>query len=419
MKRSGAHIQIPKSDDGPKRYNDDDDDATIDILVEGDAIAAEIARREIEAIVNERTSTVNIRLRDVPAELYPFLAGPYNVGSDALSQGRDVEIKIPHYYSWTHQPPPQVASPNDLPSFIPHPDRHIQLSGDRNAVQDVKAQIERQVEALRKSITLSELAINRGQHQFILGNDGESLHDLLKDTGCSVILPPESNDTEMLTIVGPRDRLETGMDSVMNLATSMQMASVDVARQHSSAPLGAQAHARALTDYLRQRQAIAKLEKLYDSRIVLPAGNDGPMTWEVYSRDGKNTIRARSDIMNLINAHPPTRLKHLEMDPFFYQHLREHHQARVQQDYGVHVVVPPENEQSRHLILVYEGPNSGEDFELPRQRPSPTEVSNFEQALMAAYNDLRQIASSQKPIDTRDIEVPSRYENLGIPLSVN
>ena len=418
MKRSGAHVQIPKGDEGSSRRNGDDDDTTIDVLVEGDAIAAEIARREIEAIVNERTSTVNVRLREVPAELYPFLAGPHNVGTDALSHGRDVEIKIPHYYSWTHQPPPQVASRHDVPGFASHPDMHIQLSGDRNAVQDVKAQIERQVEALRQSITLSELAINRGQHQFILGNNGESLHDLLKETGCSVILPPDSDGTEMLTIVGPRDRLDIGMDSVMNLATSMQMASVDLARQHSNAPLGAQAHARALTDYLRQRQAVAQLEKLYDSRIVLPTGNDGPMTWEVYSRDGKNTIRARSDIINLINAHPPSRLKHIEMDPFFHQHLQDHHQARLQQDYGVHLVMPREPEQSRQLVLVYEGPNSGEAFELPRQRPSPAEIANFEKALRTAHDDLMQIASGHKPIATHSVEVPSRYLRPFFPLFI-
>ena len=411
MKRSGAHIQIPKSEESSTRQNDDDDDVTIDVQVEGDAIAAAIARREIEAIVNERTSTVNVRLRDIPAELFPFLAGPHNAGVDALAQD-GVEVKIPHYYSWTHQPPPQVASPNDFPNFVPHPDMHIQLSGERNAVQDVRTQIEQQVEALRKSITLSELAINRGQHQFILGANGESLHDLLSDTGCSVILPPESDNTEMLTIVGPRDRLENGMDSVMNLATSMQMASIDVARQHSNAPLGAQAHARALTDYLRQRQAIAQLEKLYDSRIVLPTGNDGPITWEVYSRDGKNTIRARSDIMSLINAHPPSRLRHMEMDPFFHQHLRDHHQARLQQEYGVHLVLPREPEESRQLVLVYEGPESSSGFELPRQRPSAAEVSNFEKALLTAYDDLMQIASRQEPIGTRSVEIPSRYASL-------
>ena len=387
----------------------DDDDATIDVSIEGDAVAAEMARREIERIVNERTSTVNMRLRDIPAEFYPFIAGPHGSGANALEQGRDIKVKVPHYYSWSHQPPPQPPSSNSSPEFLPHPSSHILLSGDRHAVQEARAEIERQVAELRQQLTLSQLAIPRGQHQFILGDGGASLHDLLEETGCAVILPPDSDDTELLTITGPFDRMESGMDKVMNLATSMQMQSVDIARQHSNAPTGAQAHARALTRYLQQREAIAQLEKLYDSRIVLPATEDGPVSWEVYSRDGKNVIRARSDIMNLINAHPPSRLRHIDMDPFFHAHLREEQSRQIRENYGVHIVLPKVSDDTSPVVLVYEGPQErGSGFDLPRQRPSQSEIAEFETALHQAQDHILRLINGQERIATTEIDVPSK-----------
>jgi hypothetical protein len=408
--RTGAKIQVPKTEDSPPAL-EDDDSATIDVSIEGDAVAAEMARREIERIANERTSTVSVRLRDIPAELYPFIAGPNGSRIDKLKQGRDVEVKVPHYYSWSHQAPPQPSSNNSPPGFVPHPSSHIQLSGDRRAVQDVRAEIERQAAALHQQITLAQVpGINRGQYQFIVGDGGEALHDLLRHTGCAVILPPESDDSEILNITGPYDRIESGIDRVMELAASMQMSSVDIARQHQNAPMGAHAHARALTRYLQQREAIARLEKMHDSHIVVPTSEDGPVTWEVYSRDGKNNIRAKSDIMNLVNAHPPTRLRHVNMDPFFYQHLQEEESQRIRENYGVHLILPRQTDNNPQVVLVYEGPNAGQgEFDMPRQRPSQSEIAEFESALQQAQQHILNLITGQDSIGTRDIDVPSKY----------
>ena len=146
--RTGARIQVPRPDDGAGPGGDDDDEGAIEVLIEGDSVAAEMARREIEAIVNERTSTVNIRLKDIPAEFYPFLAGPHNAGIATLEDGREVRVHIPHQHVWTVPPPPMPA-PNQRPQFGPARENPIRVSGERLAVQAVCAEIERQVQRLR------------------------------------------------------------------------------------------------------------------------------------------------------------------------------------------------------------------------------------------------------------------------------
>lgn len=409
-KRTGARVQVPKAEEVATPAFDDDDSMTIDVTIEGDAVAAEMARREIEAIVNERTSTVNLRLRDIPEEYYPFIAGPHDARIRAMEDGRQIKVQVPQYHTWSGQPPPQAPAPGMLPQFEPNRGSHIRISGDRAAAQEARLEIERRVEELRREITLSQLAINRGQHQFIIGDQGTSIHDLLEETGCAVILPPSTDDTEMLTITGPQDNLDSAIEKIMNLATSMHMASIDIAKQHASAPAGAQAHARALTQYLQQRQAIEQLERQYDARIVLPASEDSPMNWEVYSRDGKNTIRARSDIMNLINAHPPKRLRQVRVDPFYHQHIRRQAAQRIRDEFGVHLLLPEETIPIPQVILVYEGPDvsSTSEYSLPRQRPSKEEMAQFEQALQQAESHVQSLIQGRQQLASRTLNIPSK-----------
>lgn len=400
-KKTGAKIQVPKGEaEGPA---EGDDSATIDVLIEGDAVAAEMARREIEAIVNERTSTVNLKLRDIPAEFYPFIAGAHNARVNQLEEGRDLRIQVPRYHNWVGQAPPQVARGQPAP-FTAQAANPIHISGDRQAAQEARAEIERQVEALKRQLTVDQMPIERGRHQFIVGERGSSLHDFLEETGCTVILPPDSDQSETLYIVGPPDKIENGINKVMDLASSMSMASVDVARQHANAPMGAQTHARNLARYLRQRRAVEELERLHNASVVLPTSADGPTAWDIYSRDGKNTMRARTDIVNLINGHPPSRLRPMDVDPFYFHHLQQRHAQAIRDQHGVHLVFPEEVEETPELLLVYEGPAAPSEYSLPRGAPSPAEIQAFQKQLQQAQQQILSLIGGREPIVKRDVE---------------
>ncbi|KAL5048293.1 hypothetical protein BDW71DRAFT_27825 [Aspergillus fruticulosus] len=407
QQRTGARVQVPRAEE-PTGDEDEEND-TIDVLIEGDAVAAEMARREIEAIVKERASNMNLRLRSIPPEFFPFIAGPHNASLREIEERTKAQIHVPRYDTWQSQPPPQEAEPGHV-QFTAVPDRHILISGERSATQDARAEIEKLAADLQRQLTLRQLAINRGQHQFILGDNANALHEFLAETGCAVVLPPPSDETEFLTVTGPLQRIEDGINRAMDLATSMQMASIDLSRQHPNAPLGPHAHARALTRYLAERQIIKELEGMYDSRIALSPASDGPVTWEVYSRDGKNTIRARSDILNLVQAHPPARLRHLSIDPYFHPYLRSRSIPQLRSDYGVHVLIP-EDVDSPDVVLVYEGPSaSSAQVEIPRQRPSAADLATFEKTLQEAQEYLLSSLGSQDDIITKNVSIPSKYQ---------
>ena len=406
-KKSGAKIRLAKQS-AVAPDAEDDDDATVDVEIEGDAITAEAARREIEAIVGQRTSTVSTRMRHVPPEYYPFLAGAHNSRVNAFEEGRNVQVKIPHYHTWQAQPPPPRTHTHHPLPFTPQEGYNIHISGDRDAARQVQAEIEREVAELQSILYHDQTSIPRERHPFILGDRGNSLHDFLEETGCSVIMPPPSSDTEVLTIVGPKDQIENATNKVMDLAMSMQMQSLDIGRQHPQASGGGRPHSRDLMRYLQQRQAFQDLEQLHNANVVIPEEQGGPSAWQVFARDGRNAIKARTDLMNLVSAHPPARFRNLDLHPYHQHRLQRQNAQVVRDNYGVHLVFAEPELDDKQLLLVYEGPGSAEDYRFPTSRPSGEELARFEQALAEAEAYILGQAMDQS-IVRQSVEAPIKY----------
>ncbi|KAH6629166.1 hypothetical protein C7974DRAFT_463297 [Boeremia exigua] len=399
-KRTGARIQVPKAEAG------EDEDTVVNVHIEGNALTAEMARREIDAIVNERTSTVNLRLKDIPAEFYPFLAGPQNKYVDNLTRGKDIDMKIPEYYMWQTQAPPQNAR-NQPGNFVPQANFPIQISGERVAAQQLQAELERRVQQLRQQLAVDQRSIERGRHQFLVGDRGGSLHDFLEETGCSLVLPPSSDDSEEVYIVGPPGKIEQGINKLEDLAAAMTMATADATREHRGP--GSQAHAHNLTRYLRQRKALAELERLHEASIVAPKGSDGPTAYEIYARDGKNSMKARGDIMSIFGAHPPSRFSTVNVDPFYHEYLREKAAPQIRQDTGVHIVFPDEEEESPELVFVYESRDPYEQYSVPRGKPQNDEINAYKKALQEASELIQRLTKNQPSIASRDLEASQKF----------
>lgn len=393
---------MPKSE-GLPAYGADEDDDMIDIVVEGNPMSIQQARKAIEKIANERGASVTSKLRTVPAEFYPFISGP----AESLESRHGVQIKVPSHHTWTVQPPPQKPSAGQAPSFIPaFGDNHISFAGDRAAVQAARAEIEMLSQRLREQLTLEQFAMNKGRHQFIIGERGVSPQDFFAETGCALILPTDE-DEESITIVGPADRMEAAVDHAMTLAGGMNSSNFDISKIHRNAPGGARAHALNVTKYLRDRQAIEAIEKLHGTHIETPFENDGALAWEIYSRDNKNGLKAQSDITSMVQAHPPSRISTVPVDPFYHAHVRRTMSQKVQEDFGVRVVVPALSESGAPVLLVFEGPSGLEsDYMVPRGQPSAQEIQAFQQGLNDARAHILDIISKQAEITTASIEVP-------------
>ena len=403
QRKTGARINFPKQDELPPGI-EDDESAVIHVSVEGDAISAELARSAIQSIVDARSSGMNVRLRDIPPEFYPFIAGPHSSRIKELQENRQVNISVPHYYAWSHQPPPSMPSANGLLDFQPHPTSHIQVSGDRNAVLEARAEIERFAEQLRRQLTIEQVPVE-GQHHFIAGPNGSELHNLLEETGCAIIIPPQSRSSEDLIVVGPREHISKGVDAVQGISLGISTKPANVAQMLQNN----QAHARMVTRYLQERQAIKQLEEQFNTRIVVPGSDEEPMVWTVSSREGKNLFPAHTSIKSIVSAYPQGRFRNLDLDPFYHELLRERHARRLRQNHGVHLLIPAESRNAPGLVLVHEGPEKTGLFSLDRQPPTQNELAASKQALQEAEVEIMNLIGGKQTISSRGVETPPKY----------
>ena len=115
-----------------------------------------------------------------------------------------------------------------------------------------------------------------------------------------------------------------------------------------------------------------QLERAHNSRI---APNDTG-NWQIYSPDQKTAMKARTDLMNLISAHPPTRFQPVDVDPFYHSYLRDEAARHVRDTHGVRLVVPDGLADSP-VLLVYESRVPSPEYEMPRRQPTAQEVQDL------------------------------------------
>lgn len=403
QERTGARIQLPKVED--QNGADEDDDGFIDVTVEGNSLTAAAARDAINKIASERAGNVNTKLKTVPAEFFPFIAGPNNSLINALEANHGVQIRVP-----PHQPFCPVPNPGSRPAFVPaNNDNHIQLAGDRTGVMAARAAIERQVQQLQTQLQMEQTEINRGRHQFIIGDRGIPMDQFFADTNCSVLLPKEEG-VDTVTIIGSEEDINRGLDKVSELAMNLNQSFIDISRALRGSSGVTPEYARDVSRYLKDRNEVQRLEGLHQIYINTPSADDGGRLWELYARDGKNILKAQKDVSSILTSHPPSRLMTVPVDPFYHQYLQSTVKSRVQTDYGVYLVIPEASESHLPVVLVFEDKSTPEQaYQVPQQQPSAEQIRQFKAGLDTARKDILDLINKQEKIKTESLDVPIKY----------
>ncbi|KAI0129598.1 RNA binding effector protein Scp160 [Xylariales sp. AK1849] len=408
QEKTGARIQLPKTDENQPAV-DDDEDGIIDVIVEGNTITAAAARDVIKKIAGEHTANLNTKLKTIPAEFYPFIAGKNNGLLSELEKEHGAQIRVPPHQPWGH-PTPEIPSTGERPLFRPaNNDNHIQLAGDRPAVTAARAAIERRAQELSNQLQMDQTPITRGRHQFIIGDRGMPTEDFFAETNCVIILPSEPGN-ETVTVIGLEDDVNRGLEKAMDLAMGINSSSVDISRSHKHTAGGASTYSRDVARYLRQRKEVERLEKLHGIYLNTPFEEDTVSPWELYARDGKAILKAQKEMLSIIGGHPPSRFATVPVDPFFHSYLRTDVKPRVQSDYGVHLVIPETNEATLPVVMVFEGDSAADQaYEVPQKAPTAQELKEFQQGLADARKHILELINKQEQIKTETLEVPVKF----------
>jgi len=366
-------------------------------------------RQVYEQITNQVKSLqpkVDIPVRGIPPEFYPFIAGRHGDRIQQLEHDRGLHIQVPQYYTWQQQPPPRPAGENQRPAFTPHGDSHIVISGEQAAAMEARSMLEQLAHKLEEELILEELAAEQILHPYIVGERGMDPLKFLEETGCAVILPPPDHETEDIHIIGPKDKLAAGRNLAEELMSRKHNRAVDMHKHFNDAPQGPERHSRALAQYLQQKAIEREFLNSHNAEIIFPSSSSTSPTWNVVSNDPQKALSARNELSKIAQAYPASRLNLVEVDPFFHPHLEQLHGDNLKNQFGVHMIVPEDG--SEPVVLVYEGPDQDEPFS--RTKPTKADIATFGQALQQAQASLLSNLPHQG-ISVQDIHVPKKYQD--------
>ncbi|KAK3295169.1 uncharacterized protein B0H64DRAFT_358571 [Chaetomium fimeti] len=405
QEKTGARIHVPKEDGQPAPEGEDDDEL-IKVVVEGNTQQAAHARNLIYEIMGERAGTVNLPMKEVPAEFYPFIGGANNGDVKAIEQEYNVQIRIPAAQPFSSTPPVAVSS--GRPNFLAAADNFIQLRGERYAARAARTKIEERVQELRDQLTVQLVHIQPGRHQFIIGEKGISMDQFFEETGCTIVMPNDEDD-DMVKVIGPSNQAAAGVQKTVSLAMDMQCSNIDISRFYRQAAGGAAVHARNVTRYLQQKRELERVGNLHNVHFNTPFSEQGALPWELYARDGANIVRAQADIKAMVDGHPPARMATVAVDPFYHQYIRKDLLPYVRQNFGVHLVVPEASEPNAPVLLVYEGSSDPDSYQIARDQPAKKDISEMQKGLQDAQKHILGLMNQREPISSQTIEVPVKF----------
>jgi polyribonucleotide nucleotidyltransferase len=309
-----------------------DPEELVEITIEGDFDGADQAKKEIDAIVAERTSSTTIKMPSVSPDHYLFIAAR----AKDWEEGQDVKVKVP-----------TAADDKSV----------ISVSGEKSLVMDTKAKIEDLCEELQRVIISTPLPVQR-QQQAVLR---PVVQTIFEESGCVVDFPSSTGNPDQVIIRGPRNNFGRAVELVMQHANRVSIDSLEISRAHKVAPNQLQ-HAIDVARYLRKSGKLSQLEKQHNVQISVPNGKELTTASKVVvdlSGESEQKVKAaRADVIALVNDLVPVRFMRYTIEPLLQKHVQGPKSRNVQalrKQHNVELIFPLPDDMNETVVIVYEG----------------------------------------------------------------
>jgi len=398
--RAAVKIQTPKRDENAtsplsepsNEFDEIAEEPSVDITVEGDFEGVAIAKAEIDAIVNDKTSQTSVKFTTVAPEFYNLIAGPHHANVQKWEKNWDLKIHVP-------------VSTMVEDGHIPAP---ITISGDKDQVKQARETIENLYSDLKATTIAAEIHVPKPQHKFIVGEKGNTIQEILAETDCSVIVPPANSLTDKIVVRGPPAKVGMGISMVMEKANSVSLTTLDILPAHKSRTDNPARHSRDLTRYFLRTKEFHRLETEHQVSIHFPRiadledENIKDCVWEISGKVKQNVDKVRVILRDLVKDYPPHRFAYIEIDSLLHRHIvgrNGRNLQKVNKENSVEIMLATEDESDSEVCIVYVG-NPGE------QLPS---VADITRVLDNVKEQLQKITSEAANLVTQRYTVPVKY----------
>ena len=103
----------------------------------------------------------------------------------------------------------------------------LSIAGEKEGVLAVKAAIMNTWKEMEKKCSTISVEVKKSQHKYVIGPKGNSINEILAETGVFVEMPSNDSNSETITLRGPQVKLGLALNKVYEKANSVVNESVD------------------------------------------------------------------------------------------------------------------------------------------------------------------------------------------------
>lgn len=355
----------------PIIVEEDDQEPTVQITINGPKPLALEAQGLINEIIASKTANTTQRIRDIPANVLPFIT-PRREYFEAAAEGGAINMAL------------NVAA------------REITVSGSRDAVLRVVEAIRSSAESFKTTLSSVTLHLPKRQHRLLVGKGAD---EIMASSKCAVIVPkPEEIGDEVLVWGKPED-LPNGLSAVMTKSNSAYI--------HEFPLPGPITLSRQILTYIMR---VNFPKTLTISHPNLAVYTPPPLLWdksptlniELVGEKSlvDDAIRQISELLGkLIGS-----LKEVPIDWLLHRIIAHKNAKKLKQFHDIHNVIvffPPESTERSSVLIVYD-PTS------PTASPSPVEKTKH---LEDVENELLKLARDAADVKSQAITVDKKWHD--------
>jgi hypothetical protein len=280
-------------------------------------------------------------------------------------------------------------------------DTAISISGDKEKVQAAKQALEKSYAGIEKTSRTVAISIPKRQHKYLYGKNGETLKEILNESGCTVELPALEDPSENVTIRGPDAQLVNGLTVVMEKARAVHVSVLDLTEMYKSSGKDALKNARFALKYLLNKKSFKKIENDHNVQVGVPHADELKKTvnLEFVSKVEKDAALAQLAVSSILRELTPQVFGSVDIEPYLHQHIQSSHRAalqRIQSANSVNIIIPDEKENSSSILIVFEGEDK----------------TGAKAAIDAASAEVKKIASDSSDYISKKIIIPAKFYEL-------
>lgn len=306
--------------------------------------------------VSERESKLATEHILCPRIFYPFVRGPFNETYDSLTQETGAKINIP----------PSQAN-NEV----------IVITGEKEGVHKAAAVIRGIIADKQATVKSVACTVARAQHRYIVGQQRSGLHTILKETGVSVEVPNEDENSDTITLRGEPSKLSEALALVYQRASSVitqQLPAAAWLHKHLIGPKG------------------STLQSLIPNRGKVQI--EFEETGNIFLEGAPEEVKAALSVLTaeVARLEKEMAIEKVKVHPSLHRHVIGRGGAlisKIKDETGVQISIP--NEQTNSDEIVVEGKKEG---------------------VKKAVEEIRAIVSKIENEKSRDIIIEQRLHKL-------